>query len=431
MKQHIFLLADAAQFYVSCERVFRAALHNTPTIVLSNNDGCIVALSPEAKHLGLKRGQPVFQCWHIIRSHDVQVFSSNYTLYGSMSRRFHGILAEFSPRLERYSIDEAWLELTGMEIPDLTEFGQEVKRKVYQYTGLPIRVAIAPTKVLTKIACELLKQNEQLEDVLDLTAFSPVQLDQALAHVAIEDVWGIGANYARFLRNYSIITAKDMRDSDELWIKRHLTIVGARIQAELRGISCFPLEETQPKKKEIICAKSFGRKVTSWTELGEAISTYTARVAEKLREQDSLASQITVFIRTNPFAIDLPQYSNSFTLDLRYPTAATPELVEQAKVCLTAIFRKGYAYDKAGVILRKITPLYMMQPDLFGEMDLQTHYQQAKVMAVTDAINRIFGRGTVVFAAQGVKRKQPWLMRQVWLSPRYTSRKEELLIVTE
>jgi DNA polymerase V len=428
MKQHIFMLVDAMQFYVSCERVFRAALHNRPTIILSNNDGCIVALSPEAKALGLKRGQPLFQCQKIVKTHNVQVFSSNYALYGSMSRRFHGVLAEFSPRIERYSIDEAWLELTGMDSADLTEFGHEVKRKVRQFTGLPVRISIAPTKELTKIACELLKDDERYEDVLDLTAFTDKQLDNALAQVPIEAVWGIGSRYAQLLHNYGIHSAKDLKYADERWIKHRLTVVGARIQMELKGISCIPLEEKQPKKQEIICAKSFGHEITSRTELLEAVATYTARVAEKLREQDSLAGQITVFVRTNPFASNL-HYANEFTIDLPHPTDYTPQLLKQARACLKAIYRKGHRYDKAGVILSKITPLHLVQPDLFGEIDLERHYQQARFMAVTDAINRIFGRGTLIFATQGLKGKPNWRMRQERLSSRYTSRWDEILTI--
>ena len=326
-----------------------------------------------------------------------------------------------------------------------------------------MRVAIASTKCLTKIACELLKGDERYEDVLDLTAFSQAQLDQALAHVAVEEIWGIGSKYAQFLRNYGIATAKDVRDVDERWIKRHLTVVGARIQAELKGISCFPLEEKRPPKREIICAKSFGRAITSQAELEEAISTYTARVAEKLREQDSLAGQITVFARTNPFATNIPHYANSFTVDLHYPTAFTPELLKQARTALHAIYRDGYHYDKAGVTLGKITPLHLVQPDLFGEVSLSEHYHQARLMAVVvssddqlqgpllrsseltviicgcidaqrrsshiivDAINRIFGRGTLVFATQGLTHN--WRMRQERLSQRYTTRREELLTV--
>jgi DNA polymerase V len=427
VKQHLFMLIDAMQFYVSCERIFNAALHLQPTVVLSNNDGCIVALSPEAKRLGLRRGQPFFQCQKIIRAHKVAVYSSNYTLYSTMSRRFAGVLAEFSPRLERYSIDEVWLELTERNIANLTEFGRLVKTRVYQSTGLPVRIAIASSKGLTKVACELLKQNEQYGDVVDLTAFSQVQLDQVLAQVAIENVWGIGAKYSQVLRNYGILSAKDLRDSDERWVKRHLTVTGARIQAELKGISCLPLEVKQAKKQEIICAKSFGHAITSQEELFEAVSTYTARVCEKLREQDSLAAQITVFIRTNPFATNVPHYTNSFTIDLPHPTAFTPDVLKQARKALRAIYREGYRYEKAGVTLGKITPLHLIQVDLFGEVSLREHYQQARLMAVVDAVNGIFGRGSIVFAAQGLKHN--WRMRQERLSQRYTTQKEELLTV--
>jgi len=427
MKQKIFMLVDAAQFYVSCERVFQASLHSTPTIVLSNNDGCIVALSQEAKRLGLKRGQPLFQCQKIIRAHEVQVYSSNYNLYADMSAKLMRTLAEFSPRVEKYSIDEGWVELTDLAIEDLTEFGRTVKAKVYQYTGLPVRVAIAPSKCLTKVACELLKQNECYGDVLDMITFTQDQLDEALARVEIEEVWGIGQKYAQFLRNYGVLSAKDLRDAEERWVKRYLTVTGARIQLELKGTSCIPLEEKRPPKQQIICAKSFGRETASRAELEEAVVAYTARVAEKLREQDSLAGQITVFVRTNPFATNVPHYTNSFTIDLPYPTAFTPELLKQARACLKAIYRKGYHYDKVGVTLGKITPLHLVQPDLFGEVVLSEHYRQARLMAIIDAINRIFGRGTLVFAVQGFTHN--WRMRQERLSPRFTSRWEEILTI--
>lgn len=420
------MLIDAMQFYVSCERIFNAALHLKPTVILSNNDGCIVALSPEAKRLGLRRGQPFFQCQKIICDHQVQVFSSNYTLYEALSRRFAGVLAEFSPRVERYSIDEAWIELSDMNIEDLIAYGRAVKTKIYQYTGLPVRVAIASTKGLTKIACVLLKREEQYGDVLDLTAFTEAQLDQALSQIEIEEIWGIGSNYAQFLRNYGILSAKDLKYAEERWVRRSLTVTGARIQMELKGISCIPLEEKQPPKQQIICAKSFGREITSRSELVEAVSTYTARVAEKLREQDSLAGQITVFIRTNPFA-NTPHYVNSFTIDLPHPTAFTPELLKQARACLKAIYRKGFHYDKVGVTLGKITPLHLVQPDLFGEVVLSEHYRQARLMAIMDAINRIFGHGTLVFAVQGLTHN--WRMRRERLSPRYTSRWDEILTI--
>ncbi len=316
---------------------------------------------------------------------------------------------------------------SDLVIEDLTEFARTVKARVYQYIGIPVRVAIAPTKCLTKIACELLKSDEQYGDVLDVTAFTEEQLDQALARVAIEDLWGIGAKYARFLQNYGIFSAKDLKYADERWIKRYLSVVGARIQAELKGMSCFPLEEQRPPKKQIICAKSFGREITGRTELEEAVATYVVRTAERLREQDSLAGRLTVFIRTNPFATNSPQYANEFTIDLPHPTAFTPELLKQARTALRAIYREDFHYYKAGVVLSRITPFHFVQPDLFGEVSLHDHYRQARLMAVVDAINRIFGRGTLVFAVQGFAHN--WRMRQERLSPHFMSRWEELLTI--
>ena len=382
MKQKVFMLVDAAQFYVSCERVFQAALHARPTIVLSNNDGCIVALSKEAGKLGLARGQPLFQCQQIIRAHHVQVYSSNYPLYQEMSARVRRVLAEFSPRLEAYSIDESWLELTDLAIDDLTEFGRTVKARVYQDTGIPVRVAIAPTKCLTKIACELLKGDERYHDVVDVTRLTAEQMNTMLEQVAIEDVWGIGPNSARLLRNYGITTARDVCDADERWLRKYLTVVGARIQMELKGTSCLPLEVKRPPKQQIICAKSFGREITSQAELEEAVSCYVVRAAEKLREQDSLAGRLTVFLRTNPFDTSAPQYANEFVIDLAYPTAFTPELLKHARAALQAMYRIGYRYKKAGVVLSRITPLPVVQPDLFGEVSLVDHYREMRLMAV-------------------------------------------------
>ena len=428
MKRHVYALVDCASFYVSCERAFSAALHNRPTIVLSNNDGCIVALDSLAKKLGLKRGQPFFKHQDVIQKHDVQVFSSNYSLYQEMSARVMNVLAGFSPRLEVYSIDEGFLDLSDLPIEDLTEFGRTIRARILQYTGIPARVALAPTKCLTKIGCERLKSEPQYGDVLDLSGFTHQQLDAALAQVAIEDVWGIGPKYARFLRNYGVMTARNLRDADERWIRKHLTVVGARIQAELRGTSCIPLEISRPPKQNIICSKSFGKEITSQEAMEEAVCTYTARAAEKLREQDSVAARITVFLRTNAFHEDAPQYSNSFTIDLPYPSAFTPELFKYALKALRAIYRDGYNYKKAGVELSRITPLPVAQPDLFGEVSLPERYYQSRLMAVVDAVNHIFGRDTLFFAAQGMTRD--WHMRQTMLSQRFTTRWDELALVT-
>lgn len=429
MRQHVFALVDCMSFYVSCERVFQAALHNKPTVVLSNNDGNIVALDALAKSLGLKRGQPFFQCQKIIHEHGVQVYSSNYSMYADMSARVMHTLAEFSPRLEVYSIDEGWLDLTGVATDDLTELGRTIQARVRQYTGIPTRVTIASSKCLTKIACELVRGDPEYGDVLDLTGFTAQQMDEALAQVAIEDVFGIGRKYARFLRNYGIATARDVRDADERWIRKHLTVVGARIQLELKGISCFPLETGRPPKQQMINAKSFGKELTSREEMEEAVADYVAHLAEKLRKQDSLASRLTVFLQTNGFDKEASQYANSFTVDLAYPTAFTPELIRQAIIGLHAIYEKGFRYKKVGIMLSRITPLPVVQPDLFSERTLTKYFREMRLMMIVDALNSdaVFGPGTLIFAAQGTARR--WKMRQDHLSGHFTTRWEELLTI--
>jgi len=427
MKPKVIALVDCNNFYVSCERVFNAQLHNRPVIVLSNNDGCVVARSNESKKLGIKMGQPLFQCQDIIEQHHVQVFSSNYSLYADMSSRVMKVLASFSPTIESYSIDEAFLDLTDLAIDDLTEFGKTIKARVMQLTGIPVSVGIAPTKCLAKVATEVVKTDSLFGGVLDLTQLAEDKLDQMLAKVAIEDVWGIGRKYSLFLGNYGITTAKHLKDADQKWIRRYLTVVGERIVLELRGISCIPLETERPPKKGIMCSKTFGKDITTLDELTEAVATYTARAAEKLRQQDSLAASLTVFIRTNTFNPNLPQYSNSFTCTIPYPTAFTPELIRAALTGLKAMYKDGYRYKKAGVYLSQITPLDAVQPDLFGDFSLAQHVQQARLMALIDAVNRVYGRDTLVLAVQGTTRA--WAMQRLRLSQQFTSRWEEILTV--
>jgi DNA polymerase V len=320
------------------------------------------------------------------------------------------------------------LDLTGVMTDDLTELGRTIQARVRQYTGIPTRVTIAPSKCLTKIGCELLKGHPQYDDVLDLTAFTAQQMDEALAQVAIEDVFGIGRKYARFLRNYGIATARDLRDADERWIRKHLTVVGARIQLELKGVACIPLEIRRPARRQLIHAKSFGRAVESREELMEAVSTYMARLGEKLREQEGLCGRITVFLHTNGFDPNAEQYANEFTIDLPHPTAFTPTLITHALIGLEAIYRPGLQFKKVGVVLSKITPLPVVQVDLFGEVSLFEYERQARLMCIVDALNRIYGRETLFFAVQGITRS--WKMRQGNLSGRHLSRWDELPTVT-
>jgi len=427
MKRNVIALVDCNNFYVSCERVFNATLHNKPVIVLSNNDGCVVARSNEAKKLGIKMGQPLFHCQDIIEQHSVQVFSSNYSLYAELSSRVMKILAQFSPSVEAFSIDEAFLSLGGLALDDLTEYGQTIKARVMQYVGIPVSVGIASTKCLAKIATEIVKSDSTYGGVLDVTRLTDDELDHVLAKVAIEDVWGIGHKYRLFLGDYGITTAKHLKDADQKWIRRYLTVVGERIVLELRGISCIPLETERPPKKGIMCSKTFGKEITTLDELTEAVATYTVRAAEKLRQQDSLAASLTVFIRTNTFNQNIPRYSNSFTCTIPYPTAFTPELVRHALAALQAMYKDGYRYKKAGVYLSQITPLDAVQPDLFGAYSLAQHMQEARLIAMADAINRVYGRDTLFFAVQGATRA--WAMQRRRLSPCFMSRWDEILTI--
>ena len=396
--------------------------------MLSNNDGCVVARSNEAKKLGIKMGQPVFQCQDIIKKHHIQVFSSNYSLYADMSRRVMHVLTQFSPALEVYSIDEAFLDITHHQNDDLMEYGRLMRARVLQFTGIPVSIGIASTKVLCKIATETVKKDPASAGVLNLCELSAKEIDRYLQAIAIEDVWGIGPKYALFLSNYGITTARDLKYSDERWVRRHLTVVGERIVLELRGISCMPLECEPKPKQGIICSKTFGREVSRLAELQEAVATYTARAAEKLRSQQTLASSLTVFVQTNRFKQEVSYYTNSYTLALPSPTAFTPTLIAHALVGLKAIYREGYGYRKAGVSVAKIVPEDHVQPDLFGEFSLHEHYQQARIMFIVDTLNRVYGRDTLFFAVQGISRS--WKMRQSHLSSRYTTQWSEILTIT-
>ena len=277
----LFALADCNNFYASCERVFNPKLAGRPAIVLSNNDGCVVARSNEAKALGIAMGVPAFQIRHLIRKHDVQVFSSNYALYGDLSQRVMETLQQFSPEVEVYSIDEAFLNLSGFTNINLTDYGRRIRATVKQWTGIPVSVGIAETKTLAKIANHVAKRTEGTDGVFDFTAWP--DRDSVLARVLVEEVWGIGPNYARLLTQHGITTALGLRDADDHWIQKQMGVVGLRTVHELRGISCLPLEQCPPPKQGITCSRSFGRPVTTLAEMREAVAAYTARAAEKLR----------------------------------------------------------------------------------------------------------------------------------------------------
>ena len=418
----VVALVDCNNFYASCERVFNPKLEGKPVVVLSNNDGIVVAASNEAKALGLTLGVPIFQAEGLVKSGQVHVFSSNYTLYGDMSKRVMETLSRFTPELEIYSIDEAFLNLSGITRSNLTIYSHRIRNTVIQWTGIPVSIGIAETKVLAKIANRIAKRSERTNGVLNLTA-SPYQ-KKALAITSVENIWGIGRSYAKFLRKHRIETALDLRNAEDSWIRKHMSIVGLRIVRELRGIPCISMELCHPAKKEICVSKSFGKSVETITEIREAVAVYVSRAAEKLRNQNSAAGSIMVFMMTNRFK-DEPQYVNYTVLQLPVHTNNTAELIQHALRGVDSIYQKGYKFKKAGVVLREIRPANQIQTNLFDNID---RTKATKVVEVFDTINNQLGAGTIKYAAEGLV--NPWKTMFNKRSPKYTTRWDELPIVS-
>ncbi len=414
-------LIDCNNFYASCERVFDPALKNTPVVVLSNNDGCIVARSAEVKALGVPLGKPLFQVEALIRQHGIRVFSSNYALYGDLSQRVMQTLAEFSPEIEIYSIDEAFLNFRGFTRRDLTAYGHEIRDRVLRWTGIPVSVGIAPTKTLAKIANRFAKRSPKTNGVLELS--NERWRERALAITDVGEVWGIGGRYAKFLRGRGINTARDLSLVEEGWAKKHLSVVGLRTVRELKGIPSIGMESAPPAKKQICVSRSFGRPVKELTDMKEAIATYTSRAAEKLRRQQSAAASVLVFMMTNRFKEE-PQYLNSTVIGLPVASICTQELISFALKGVDSIFRTGYRFKKAGVVLGDIRPAAEIQMDLF---DTKDRAASARLMQAIDTIRSRMGRGHVRYAAEGFG--QPWQTKFEKRSPRYSTSWDDLPVV--
>ena len=418
-----FALVDCNNFYVSCERVFNPRLRRQPVIVLSNNDGCIVARSDEVKSLGIPRGDPLFRWQEQVRQHHIQLCSSNYTLYGDMSRRVREALAQWVPRVEVYSIDEAFLGLEEGSRREARKYARFLRRKIRQWTGLPVSIGLGPTKTLAKLANRRAKQEPQWQGVLDLS--DEADREGWLEQADVEEVWGIGSRHAARLRRCGIVNARQLRDASDHWIKKHLTITGLRTVWELRGVSCLPLEEAPPPKKSMVCARSFGRLVENREELREAVATYVARLAEKLRAQGSVASYLQVFLLTPRYRTDLPQYASGVAVPLAVPTAYTPALIGWAQRILDQLYRPGYHYQQIGVLLDGLMPREHVPLNLFDRSEPDPHRERR--MQAIDQINARWGRGTIRFAAEGLG--ADWVMRQARRSPNYTTCWKELLVV--
>lgn len=413
--KNLFALVDCNNFYASCERVFNPKLEKRPVIVLSNNDGIVVARSNEVKALGVKMGVPVFEIEQLIKKHNIEVFSSNYTLYADMSDRVMETLATFTPDMEIYSIDEAFLNLSGIKC-SLTEYGQKIRHTVRQWTGLPVSVGIAKTKTLAKIANYIAKHSEKAKGVLDLSD-SPY-LEKALAQVPVEKVWGIGWRTAEKLNKMKINTALDLSRADIELIRDKFGIVGVRVVSELQGTRCYELELHPQPKKSISVSRMFGEPVETIEQLREAAASYTARAGEKLREEHAAAGMLTVYVTTSRFIKN--SYFNSQTQEFATATNDTAELIKAALVCIEKLYRKDCQFKKCGIILNAIVPQNQVQHNLFDKIDRQ---KTKHLMETVDKINAKMDT-PLRWAAQGLR--QPWQVKSKRRSRHFTTCWSEL-----
>ena len=418
-REQVFGLIDCNNFYVSCERVFRPDLEGVPVIVLSNNDGCAVARSAEAKALGIQMGDPEFKLRELIRREGVRVFSSNYALYGDMSRRVGDALLSLVPTVETYSIDESFLDLTEFRGSELERLARDVRARVLRWTGIPTCVGIGPTKTLAKLANYLAKKRPAFAGVCDLRAAAARA--ELLPTIPAEEVWGIGGASAKKLARLGVVTAADLAGMEPEQARVLMTVVGGRLVHELRGLSCLPLELVEPIRKGIAVTRSFGKPVTTWRSMSEAIVSYAARAAEKLRRHEVLARHMGVFLHTNAHNGD-PWYSDAASGSFLEATSDTGELVSLAARLGERIWRDGYRYAKAGVILTELMPAMVVQPALWSLIDRE---RRAKLWRVVDELNGELGRGTIRPLGAGGN-AAGWKLRAEHRSPRWTTRWEEL-----
>jgi len=411
-------LIDCNNFYASCERIFNPRLIGKPIVVLSNNDGCIITRSAEAKELGIKMGEPYFKAKKIIDKNNVKVFSSNYSLYGDISQRVMETLARFASDVEIYSIDEAFLGLNGFENYELSKYCQYIRRTIKQWVGIPVSIGVSTTKTLSKIANNLAKKNKEYDGVCILKSW--FDINEALKLTSIEDVWGIGRRLSVFLKKYKINTAYDFTQLDKGWIRKNMGVVGEKTFLELCGISCIELELIPSDKKSCCVSRSFSKPVEKIDDLEESVSSYGTRVAEKIREEGLVAESMSIFVLTNYFNRKEKQYSNSIKLQLPYPTNNSIKIVKRALEGIKKIYRQGYRYKKAGVILYGLTKAKQTR----GLLDYDRESSDS-IMNTLDRINERYGSSTIRLASEGVDKS--WSMRRESVSPCYTTRFDDLV----
>jgi DNA polymerase V len=417
----MFALVDCNNFYASCERLFRPELNGKPIVVLSNNDGAVIARSNEAKALGVPMGALAFEYESFFLKNNIHVFSANFALYGDMSHRVMSILQEYSPECEIYSIDEAFLKLTGFEMFDLNKYGAEIQLRVRKHTGIPICIGIAPTKSLAKVANKIAKKYpKELKNsyVIDTNE----KLLKAIKWLSIEDVWGIGRKHSQRLRDVNVKTAYEFTLLTDSWIRRNLSVVELRLKHDLQGKPTLDLEDIKPKKN-IATTRSFERNLKEQAEIQERITTFAVSCAEKLRRQNACCTAIHVFLKTNSHREELEQYNASTVVKLPFPTNSSIEIAKFACKGFQKIFRLGYQYKKAGVIIMDFKPETEIQLNLFEN----SNPKHRKLMHVIDQLNNSFGQQKIKLASQDQKRV--WKMKQERLSPRYTTQLSDIIII--
>jgi len=418
-----YALVDCNSFYASCERVFRPDLKDKPIVVLSNNDGCVVALSKEAKNIGIKMCEPWFKIKNAFTDQGGVAFSSNYELYADISARVMQILEHSAPRIEIYSIDEAFLDLSGVSsCTDLDQFGHECQEKVKRWTGMPVRVGIGPTKTLAKVASYGAKKYTATRGVVDLS--KKERQRKLMSIMPIEEIWGVGSRLKRHLNKMGITTALELADTDTKLIRRKFSIVLERTVMELRGYACIGLEEHPSTKKEIVVSRTFGKKITTLESINEAVSDYAARAAEKLRREHQYCRVVSVFARTNPFRLQDKQYSNILSYKLNLPTNDTRDILHATKMLSRKVYKSGYNFIKAGVMLSDFYDKDVYQSDFF--IPDSRRPKSEKLMKTIDKINAT-GGNRITFAAQGIRK--PWSMQRHFQSPKYTTNWNDLLVV--
>jgi DNA polymerase V len=394
-------LVDCNSFYVSCERLFNPKIQKKAVVVLSNNDGCVISRSREAKNLGIKMGEPYFKVKDLIKKNKVEVYSSNYALYGDISRRVMKVLKTFSPKVEIYSIDEAFIDLSFVDDKGTEDYGREIRSRVLKWTGIPTSVGIASTKTLSKVANHIAKKEKA--GVIYLNT----NIDERLKRFPIEDVWGVGKQLSKFYYKNNINNAYDLKNVSNTWVKKGTNVLGAKTAMELRGIPCIDLQIDQEKRKNCCVSRSFGRKVKEINELEESVITHCLNAAEKIRADDQIAKTITVFIRTSPFDKNRKYYSNSKTIDLAIPTSNSIELIKNAIKALTDIYKYGYSYQKAGIILSGLKDANQNDQNLLTPL---LENKSKKLMKAIDYTNTKYGRYAISIAQAGLSKG--WKMRR-------------------